>query len=228
MHDDLEADRGLVQRLEALTNLHRILILRSLRAPRALGEILVRQDATGPPLSRQSVRHHLDLLIANGIVRSRSVERDYGETSEYVIDHQRIFALSEELRGLARLKPTEDPDGQTVPRLQDPILPPPRPCLILTSGLDVGTWYDLRSQRDGKSWLIGRRRGADIALDFDGAVSGENSLIRLENGDHTVESLPGSVNGTRVNGQRLAEGARRVLAHGDLIGVGRCLLLYWR
>lgn len=228
MQDALDGDRGLVQRLEALANLHRILLLRSIRAPRALGEIVIRQDATGPPLSRQSVRHHLDTLIANGLVRARAGEREYGETSEYVIDHQRIFALSEELRNLARLRPTEDPDGQTMPSPHQPAPESPRPCFILASGLDVGAWYDLRPREGQDSWLIGRRRGSDIALDFDGALSGENTLVRHVDGQHVVETLPGSLNGTRVNGRQLAEGERRALAHGDIIGVGRCLLVYWR
>lgn len=41
---------------DAFTNPHRLAVMRELRMPRTLGEIVVRENETGAPLARQSVR----------------------------------------------------------------------------------------------------------------------------------------------------------------------------
>jgi pSer/pThr/pTyr-binding forkhead associated (FHA) protein len=69
---------------------------------------------------------------------------------------------------------------------------------------------------------IGRSSTADIAFD-DGGVSRRHAVVMTRT-DGAVEVLDdGSLNGTFVNGERVR---RQVLAHGDVITVGRRSLRY--
>ena len=224
----LEHDAALVKQLEALANLNRLLILRAIRVPRALREIEVRDEGAGAPLARQTVRRHLDTLIAGDVVRTHDGAREYGETTEFVLNHQRLFSLSEDIRALARLRPTREPEGETqaFPKAAQPA--PGGPALILVNGLEEGTRHDVSPARGKTEWVIGRKRGADVPLDFDASASAENALVRWLGDGHYVEDLPGSRNGTTLNFARLREGEVRKLSHGDIVGVGRCLLVYWR
>ncbi len=103
---------------------------------------------------------------------------------------------------------------------------PPRPCLVVVKGLDEGLAFDL-SDRGKSEWRVGRRRGCEIALDFDPSISAENSLVRWDGRVHSIEDLAESKNGTSINFRRLAKHAPTALAHGDIVGVGRTLLVYW-
>lgn len=222
-------DEHLANALNALASPTRLQILRALRTPRALAEIHVRAPEGERNIARQTVREHLNKLIQVGMVASREVDRSYGDTVEFVANHQTIFALSEEMRALSRVRPIVEPDAATVhaPTAPKPIEPGAR--LVVVKGLDEGTAFDLRPPAPPArgEWLVGRRRGVAVSLDFDPYISSENSRIVWEGGAHVVEDLPGSRNGTSVNFQPLARGERRALAHGDVVGVGRCILVYW-
>ena len=90
------SDAKLAECLDALSNPMRISIMRALRTPRSLREIEVRSEGEdegerGAPLSRQGVRRHLDQLIAAGVVATRPGTREYGDTTEFVVNHQRDF-----------------------------------------------------------------------------------------------------------------------------------------
>ena len=64
---------------------------------------------------------------------------------------------------------------------------------------------------------IGRSASADVAFD-DGGVSRRHAVV-MSRTDGCVEVLDdGSLNGTFVNGERVR---RKVLEHGDVLGVGR-------
>jgi FHA domain len=161
-------------------------------------------------------------------VLARDARRAYGTTQEFVINHQAVYALGEELRGLARMRSGVDlpVDTATIPAGA----PQPRhgPGLMLVKGLDEGTLFPLESPPyERREWIIGRRRGVHVALDFDPFVSAENARVVWEDGRHFVVDLPESANGTSVNFAPLPRGEPRVLRHGDVIGVGRSLLLYW-
>jgi hypothetical protein len=69
---------------------------------------------------------------------------------------------------------------------------------------------DPRTAVDGQ-WLLGRRRGLAISLDYDPYVSLENSVVRVEQGRVVIEDLPESKNGTSVNWEPLAKGKPRAL-----------------
>jgi pSer/pThr/pTyr-binding forkhead associated (FHA) protein len=70
---------------------------------------------------------------------------------------------------------------------------------------------------------VGRSADADIPI-ADPRVSRSHAGIEWNGMGFTLRDL-GSINGTYVNGQRLAEGAR-VLRDGDEIEIGRCRLVY--
>lgn len=222
-------DAELLEALAALAHPSRLRLIRALRTPKILQEIQVRGESPAEtrPLARQTVKEHLDRLLRTGLVLARDSGRAHPATSEYVVNHQVLYSLSEEMRALARVRATVEPEQETAP-LQDSGGPEhPRPGLVVVKGLEEGYAFDLSTPRKDE-WTLGRRREADIALDFDPFVSSENARILRQPGGHAIQDLPGSRNGTRVNFRRLPLGATRPLAHGDVIGVGRTLLVYWR
>lgn len=224
-----ETDASLVACLNALASSNRLAILRKLRTPRALKEIEV-SDAEGTshaPLARQTVRRHLDPLIETGIVQTRDATRDYGDTTEFVINHQRIYALADEVRGLARLRPSVEPEAPTLRGESRSASPQNGSALVLVKGLDEGTMYSLDPVDGRTRWDIGRRRGAGIPLDFDPAVSSEHATIDWDGTGHGIKD-GGSRNGTTLNMRPIPTEERLPLAHGDIIGVGLSYLVYWR
>ena len=231
---DLEAgapqDDALSRSLTAIAHPSRLALLRQLRTPRTLREIqLPAPDEPDRSISRQAVREHLDRLLAIGVVHAREATRDYGETTEYSLNHQAIYALAEEFRGLARLRPSFEPVGVTVARRPGAAEPraPEGPCLVLVKGLDEGRSFPLVAQPGGsRQWTIGRRRGLDVSLDFDPFVSTENALVVWEDDAFAVQDLPDSRNGTTLNFAPLEKGERRGLRTSDVIGVGRSLLVF--
>lgn len=229
---DPAADVPLADALAALASPTRLRLLRALRTPRILADIRVRapgREREGP-LARQTVSKHLQQLHAAGIVSTREVVADRGETVEFFLKHQAIYAISEEVRDLARLRSTVDPPEATVQK-EGRAKPGDlrAPCLVLVKGLEDGATFDLTPDPPrAVEWVIGRRRGLAIALDYDPFVSAENTLVRWtpEKG-HVVTSIPGSRNGTLVNYAPLPPGESRALRHGDLVSVGRSTLSYW-
>lgn len=226
-------DARLAQALELVASETRLAVLRQLRSPKALREIEVHTGPAGGDgfqrtLSRQAVREQLDRLLEGGLVLQREAQRPYGDTVEYYLNHQRIFAMAEEFRTLVRLRPAPEPEVATLHKgSQAKPFELRGPCLVLVHGLDEGTTFDLAPPAVGsRQWVIGRSRSAEVSLDFDPFVSAENTAVHWDHGAHLVEDLPGSRNGTTLNFTPLPKGARRALRTGDLLGVGRCLLMF--
>jgi DNA-binding transcriptional ArsR family regulator len=224
-------DAPLAEALGALASPTRLALVRALRAPRALREIEVGAADDGQkarPLARQTVREHLEKLVQVGVVSTRETRREYGETVEFVVNHQTLFALSEEMRDLARVRPVVEPQAATLHGQEAPSPAVRGPALVLVKGVDEGATFDLAARPEGpREWFVGRRRGLPVSLDYDPAVSSENARIWWEDGAHWVEDAPQSRNGLRLNLRVLPKGERAKLRHGDLLGVGRSLLLYW-
>lgn len=215
--------------LDALANPVRLRMIRAVRTPRVLSEIEVDGRAAGDDrpvnLSRQAVRWHLDRLLATGFVLDRPSRRAFGDAREYVLSHQRIYSLAEEIRGLARMRASVEPVVETVPASPRAVSVKKGPRLVLVRGLEDGTTYDLSPPKT--LWTIGRAREADVPLDFDSAVSAENATLRWDGTRHLLEDVLGSRNGTYHNFHRVDPARPVPLAHGDVVGVGRSLLLYW-
>lgn len=221
------SDKSLAKTLRALGNPTRLALLRALRKPKALAEIEVAsgEEEGRPNIARQAVSKHLDRLVATRLVLTRDAVREGRETVAFSLNHQTVFALAEEVRGLARLRPAMEPEVATAARASSSLASAKGPALVVAKGLEEGVAFDLAA--DGpREWVVGRRREADIVLDFDPYLSARNSLVTWDGHAHAVEDL-GSRNGTLVNFRPLGAGERRALRHGDLVGVGRCLLLYW-
>lgn len=220
----------LADALGAIASPARLTLLRELRAPKALREIELRGDPEETEaertLARQTVRKHLDKLLEAGIVLAQEAERSYGRTVEYVVNHQSLFSLAEEVRGLARLRPTTEPAAPT--RVAGPAARArlQGPALVLVKGLEEGTVFPLAAPAPPGGWIVGRRRGSHVTLDFDSYVSAENTVIEWDGARHLARDLPSSRNGTFVNFAPLDKGGIQPLAHGDILGVGRTLLVY--
>ncbi len=228
-------DERLAAALTVFSNPVRIAILRSLSAPRILRDVRVRAPGGGVPdrargavLSRQTVKEHLDKLVASGVVVAREVERDGAPAVEYVLDHRALYALAEEFRGFAKLRSFADLDVHTLARSADSSAPEVGgPCLVLVRGLHDGAVYRLNPPAQGeREWTIGRRRGLDVSLDYDPFVSGENAIVSWRGGAFHVETVAGSRNAVTVNYRALGDGERRRLATGDILGVGKSALLF--
>lgn len=230
MHAEDVKDERLADALAALANPTRLALLRKLRSPRPLGDIDLRAPGEGRPISRQGVKEHLTRLLDAGVVQGRTANEDGRSPVEYVLNHQSLFSIAEEVRLLARNRPTVEPEVQTVRVAADEGAPGlPRDCLVLVKGLDEGRAFDLSPARNpSRAWLVGRKRTAPVCLDFDAQVSSENALIEWDGSHHTLRDLPGSRNGTALNFAPLPKDAAVRLAHGDLVGVGRTVLLYRR
>ena len=230
-------DLKLAEALAAVAHPTRLALLRQLRVPKALREIEVRGSGPSPQghdqertLARQTVRVHLDKCLEAGIVVAREAEREYGPTLEYHLNQQRLFAIAEEFRELARLRPAPELDADTVPRREAApasAFDIEGPCLVLVKGLDEGRTFPVKPRGPGRqTWVVGRDRGADISLDFDPYVSTENTAVVWEGGRYLVHDLPDSMNGTTLNFRPLPKGVQRPIRAGDIVGAGRCLLLF--
>jgi FHA domain len=74
------------------------------------------------------------------------------------------------------------------------------------------------------SVTIGRREEADVAIPWDPELSRLHASLDLRAGEWTICDDGFSQNGTWVNGLRLA--GRRRLADGDIVRVGRTVIVY--
>lgn len=221
-----EDDDRLAHAFDALSSPIRFALLRELRAPRTLSSIRVApmEGSDSALLARQSVRRHIDQLVESGLLLARPVRGVRGETVEYGANRQRLFVLAEELLSLAHVRPDLEPEVETAPaKLEPPALVAP-PCFVLVHGAEIGRVFSLTS---AGPWRIGRHRHSDISLDFDPFVSGEHAVVLRSAGEgHVIRDSSANRNGTTVNLQPLARGGSARLAQGDLVGVGRSLLLY--
>lgn len=224
---------SLSQYLEALASPTRLELLHALRTPQALNEILVtptlRRKGENPdrPISRQAVTHHLDQLERLGLVeRSRKDPDARGE--RFVLNHPQLFAMIDELRSLAKLRPLVPdpaPVGVTVERRLDADSRlPALPRLLVAYGRDDGIGYALHGPV-GTRWRLGRGAACEIRLDYDPYLSSVNTLIE-RTPDGFVLSDAGSRNGTWINWARLEAKAPQPLASGDLVGLGRSVLSF--
>lgn len=222
----------IARQLEAIANPTRLALLRQLRAARVLGEIRIRAEQVREglpeerPMARQGVRQHLDRLIDAGFARARPGWRGESAVDEYIVQHQRLFALAEELRQLGELRPYDGAAGVETSEIDAPIvreLPRGR-SLVVVHGLSEGRAFTFDAT--ASEWFVGRQRGLLATLDYDPYVSTIHARLFLREGAMQIENVAGSRNGTYVNWVPLKDGAAEPLRHGDVIGVGKSLLLY--
>lgn len=226
--DSLEA---LSDILQVLANPARLALLRQLQTPKRVADLTVtpsREDAGLTPeraMSRQSLERHLDILAEAGLVTWREGEGRTRGAKEYVLNHARLFAAVEELRGLSRLRATVAAPEQTMDLAAAPGPDPeavPGPRLVLLRGVPEGRIVPL----EGEATVLGRGGEATLRLDHDPFVSQRHCVLRRARGQVTLADEGTARNGTLLNGRRLKAGEAAVLRRGNLVGVGRSLLLY--
>lgn len=224
----------LAERLAALGYSARLELLRLLRHPRAVSDVELRPRRLGAgenperSAARQTVALHLDKLEEAGFVRRETVDVDGRRQNRYQTNPQRFYEVIEELRRVQVFQAGADSESTTTLDSDGPDVPRRRgPCFVLVHGLYDGKTFSLGAETKGeRGWLIGRKRDLPISLDYDPFVSVENSLVTLRRGEHHIEDLGGSKNGTRLNWEPLPPDLPRRLATGDIVDVGRSRLLF--
>lgn len=213
----------------ALGSPARLRLLWLLRHPHVLGDVhLAPQRSEGGakptrPMSLASVRQHVVQLAALGVVRAKREVRGGRAVDLYEVNRPQVFALTEELRALADLPGSTLLDGTMPGPPAVPADPPQGPHLVLVRGLGEGRAFPLDPGR--REWTVGRGEGSEVCLDYDGFVSLQNTRLLLDGHQLVAEDVATSRNGTSVNWRPLPRGGRTPVHAGDVIGVGRSLLL---
>jgi hypothetical protein len=105
----------------------------------------------------------------------------------------------------------------------------PGPKLVLVHGFLEGKAYPLRRSdlKEGGGWVLGRKAGLPVCLEYDPYVSLVNSEVLLDKNQYFLADLGSSKNGTWLNWRPVGE-QRVPLTQGDVVGVGRSLLVFRR
>jgi DNA-binding transcriptional ArsR family regulator len=225
---------SLAEFLAALGYQLRLELLDQLRFPHTLGELRVapqrKEAGQAPerPAARQTVQGHLDRLVEADLVRVENVTQGGRTVPRYVVNSLKLYELTEELRRLvvryAGRGPAGDATGTVASVAAGAAVHGPR--LVLVHGVYEGKAFLLEDRTaEGGQWVIGRRRDAPIALDYDPFVSLENAVVTGRKDRFSVTDL-GSKNGTFVNWGQLPRASSHALKAGDVIGVGRSLLVF--
>ena len=231
----------LAEYLKALANPNRLELLYALRTPRSVRDIALRPESVREgenperPISHQAVRDHLAKLRAIGVLAVERVERDGNIADEYVLNHQKLFAIVEELRLLGELRPQPTAlaaaplHEQTIGAARDPSKAVAAgPHLMLVRGQREGQLFPLdgSNHTGDRGWVIGRKLGLAVSLDYDPFVSSENAEVLMTGSGFRLLDIRSSRNGTLLNFKPLPRGGEAPLAHGDVISVGRTHLVF--
>lgn len=177
-------------------------------------------------MSRQAAEKHVDQLLEVGLVRRQIGQRATGPVTEYVIVPQRVFAVSEDFARLGELRPAVEEESleRTMTNARTPAAStlPRGPALVVVHGMRIGHAVALAGPGP---WTLGRDPDQHVALDYDPFASNKHAEVALKDGKHVVADAF-SRNGTFVNWRRLERGGTATLAAGDVVGVGKSLLVY--
>lgn len=226
----------LADHLRVLANPNRLELLYELRAPRKVDEIELTPERVAEgenpqrPISHQAVRDHLSRLASIDVVATESRKREGRIVDEHVLNHQRLYAIVEEFRSLGELQAQPSvAEEETVVDERTPAAETEHgPRLVIVRGQREGRAFPLTgtTRQGDRGWVIGRKAGLPVSLDYDPFVSGENSLVTRTQEGFAIRDLPESRNGTFVNFDRLPDGGQTQLATGDVVGVGRTNLVF--
>ncbi len=229
--------------LSTLGNRQRLDILRQLTTPQNVGEVEAHREKKEDggvrevPLTRQAKLSHIEKLKDVGLVDTRVAQGEGSHTKEYFTREDHLFMVLEEVRTLGNLAMDSGTGGvpdRTLVQEAEPETPDPEDALaqlILIRGIREGRLFPLRSKKDPMQWYIGRERQVgdekvDVPLEYDLFISRKHAVITHEDDGFFLRDAE-SLNGTSVNwSQELRGGEETRLEHGDVIGVGRSLLLF--
>lgn len=229
--------------LSTLGNRQRLDILRQLTTPKNVGEIEAarEEEKNGEirkvPLTRQAILSHIDKLEDVGLVDTRVAQGEGSHTKEYFTREDHLFMVLEEVRTLGNLAMDSGTGGvpdRTLVQRQEPETPDHEDALaqlILIRGIREGRVFPLHSKATPAQWWIGRERQVgdeqvDVPLEYDLFISRKHAVLSHEDKRFMLRDAE-SLNGTVVNWNRELRGGEEIeLEHGDVIGVGRSLLLF--
>jgi DNA-binding transcriptional ArsR family regulator len=221
--------------LDALANPARLELLHLLRQPRAVGDLQLRPSGTskGSPernITRQAVRKHLAKLEDAGLVVTQGGRREGLAVEERVVNHQMLYALLEELRRTTQVTPyapiagaaTMTESGRQGARGSAGAR------LIVVHGAREGQTFPLSPTKlaGDRGWVIGRGRDLPVGLDYDPFISQEHAEVLAVGDGFELRDLRSNKNGTELNWEALPRGGAATLVTGDVVGVGRSLLLF--
>jgi DNA-binding transcriptional ArsR family regulator len=225
----------LAEFLKALSYPARLELLDKLRFPKTASEIRLAPRRVQPgenpdrPSARPTVLGHLELLVEAGLVKDEEFEEHGHRVHRYVVNPMKLYGLTEELRRLSTMYAGRGGAGDATGTLAgaEDVAPATGPRLVLVHGVYEGKSFALAPglAHDG-GWVIGRKRGLPVCLDYDPYVSFENAVVEQRGGGFRVRDLTDSKNGTAVNWATLPKGGEGALEAGDIIGVGRSLLCF--
>ncbi len=226
----------LAEYLKALGNPNRLELLYALRSARAVSEIELHpetvRDGENPErmISHQAVRDHISKLRAIGVIAVQRAEREGNIVDEYVLNHQKLFAIVEELRRLGELRAEETPAAEpTIAAAHEAsVARDDGPRFVLVRGQGEGRVFPLRKETlsADRGWIVGRKRGIAVPLDYDPFVSSENAEVLLTGAGFTLLDIRSSRNGTLINFKPLPRGGSAPLGSGDIVTVGRTNLVF--
>lgn len=206
----------------------RLSLLNQLRYPRTVAQLNARTPSkygearAERSVSRQAIRQHLAKLVEGGLVRT------VGERNPtYVVDQPKTYALAQHLLLLSSQFEADVVEPGTTMVWQSKGKgrhAATGPRLILVHGAYEGRTYAL----DGKKehWTIGRSSSQDLALDYDPFVSREHAAVTGTRGHHVLHDLGTNPERLQVNGVSVDAGGHTRLQHGDIIRIGRSVLVY--
>lgn len=241
--DKVDTER-LATVLSALGNRQRLDILRQLTTPRNVGEIDAYREETEDgetrqvPMTRQAILSHIDKLEDVGLVETRVAKGEGSHTKEYFTREDHLFMVLEEVRTLGNLAMDSASEGvpdRTLVQRTEPETPEPADALaqlILIRGIREGRVFPLHSKSDPMQWYIGRERQVgeekvEVPLEYDLFISRKHAVLTYEDDGTFLLRDAESLNGTVVNWNHEVRGGEEVeIEHGDVIGVGRSLLLF--
>lgn len=212
----------LAEALKPLSYDKRLALLQFLTEPHYLEEI-----ASHLGIARQAAKKHVDKLLDIGVIEKQRGERDSGPVTEYLIVPQRLFELTEQFSKLGTLESETEDDGlertQTLDAPAGGMPKAARPALAVVHGRDQGEIHRL----DGPGpWTIGRDEENEIVLDYDPFASNRHAEVRREADGHVLVDRF-ATNGTYRNWEQLDRGDEVTLTPGDVVGIGKSLLVYW-
>lgn len=220
--------------LRALAYSSRLELLHHLRLPLALPDIRLQPRQSRPgenpdrSMSRQAIQDHLEKLLEIGVVVAREPEKGK-RGREYMVNPQRVYQITEEFRKISTITVGAPASRDATVVLGDTRAGElePGPKLVLVHGLLEGKAYPLRRTdlHGERGWIIGRKPGLHVSLEYDPYVSLENSEIIPQANEYLLTDLRSSRNGTWLNWRRLDNDERAPLHSGDVVGVGRSLLV---
>lgn len=219
--------------LEVLASPTRLRLMRALCTPQQITYIRLPPEsgqAGGSPdraITRQAVRDHLRRLGDFGLVNAGAPSSG-AVGSSYSLNHQRLFALIEEIRKLGRLRapglrdPGETADLGDLRAGAAPVVGAPH--LLVVHGATEGLRFPL-PRSGAPRWTLGRRAAHHVVVDWDPYVSSDHLVIMRESAGFAVEDFGSNRNGSSLNFARIPAGRTRI-EHGDVLGVGKTLLVF--